>query len=163
MKQLSNACNISKKQIIIWHNAIFSSTERSIPTTVAFHDCFSHNVENLGRVHELAYDQVLEDTHAAYERLSGTYRVPSEGYYVFTWATCTYHGNVPLGLLVNGVVKGRSHSRSNANDDSATGLVIISVAVNDAVIIRTHPDYDPHGIILSDKWQTSCFSGWKLN
>ncbi|XP_062602508.1 uncharacterized protein LOC134264225 [Saccostrea cucullata] len=134
-----------------------SATEkRSIPTTVAFHACFSHYAGNLGRAHELGYDYVFVDTHAAYDKFSGTFRVPSEGVYAFTWTTFTYYGDIVLELLVNGVVKGRSHSASTGDVISSTGFVIISAAVNDVVMVRTHPNFDPRGVIRSDgsptKW-----------
>lgn len=137
--------------------------KRTSSTTVAFHACFSNDVNYLGRSQNLIFDRVITDTNTGYSRSSGTYRIPRTGFYVITWVTPVV-GNIPFELLVNGVQRGRTDPSSTGNgaSQSTTGIAVLSLYQNDNLSIRTHPSASPVGTLVSNTWQDACFSLWSI-
>lgn len=117
---------------------------RTSATTVAFHTCFTSDVNYLGRNQILLFNNVLTDTQDRYTRSTGTYSIPFTGYYVITWVTPAV-GNIPLELVVNGEPRGRTDPSSTGNgaSQSTTGLAVLILYENDNVSIRTHTDATP--------------------
>lgn len=137
--------------------------KRTSSTTVAFHACFSNDVNYLGRSQTLIFDRVITDTNTGYSRSSGTYRIPRTGFYVITWVTPVV-GNIPFELLVNGEQRGRTDPSSTGNgaSQSTSGIAVLSLYQNDNLSIRTHPSASPVGALVSNTWQDACFSLWSI-
>ena len=87
----------------------------------------------------------------------------STGFYVITWLTSVV-GNIPFELIVNGETRNRTDPSSTGNgaSQSTTGVALLSLYENDIVILRTHSDATPTGALVSNKWQDSCLSLWKI-
>ena len=137
--------------------------KKNTTPTVAFHACFNHDVNYLGRNQNLHFDRILVDTSNSFIRSSGSYRIPESGVYVATWVTPVV-GNIPFELVVNGVTRGRTDPSNTGNGaaQSTTGVAILSLYENDVVFIRTHSDASPNGVLISNKWQDACLSLWKI-
>lgn len=111
----------------------------------------------------MVFDKVITDSHSRYTRSSGSYSIPSTGFYVIAWVTPVV-GNIPFELVINGVQRGRTDPSSTGNGatQTTTGLAILSLYQNDNVSIRTHPGATPTGVLVNNEWQDSCFSLWKI-
>lgn len=68
-------------------------------------------------------------------------------------------------LVVNGnpVIPSNACSRSIDLDLWSTNTVVLSLSQGDTCFVRTHKDYDSSGTLLSENYDRSSFSGWKIS
>ncbi|XP_063417124.1 uncharacterized protein LOC134699463 [Mytilus trossulus] len=133
---------------------------------IAFYAYLTKTEVDPGHHHTIIFDTEITNSGNGYNKHTGTFLIPAEGIYVFSFTIVSYHGHrVPTELVVNSNVVGSvtADSYSSSLYPVASTIVIVNLKQGDACFLRTAPDqsYDI-GDIWSSGWSRSSFSGWKL-
>jgi hypothetical protein len=132
---------------------------------VAFHAHLSHDItHSLSVGHVLNFDVISLNRGLGYKAFDGIFIVPTSGTYVFTWSTTSSErGNVFTQLMKNSAAIGSIYSDSVGTGewDSSTGTVVVDVTQGDHVYVRI--GRATAGVVASDLYSRTTFSGWILN
>ena len=104
------------------------------------------------------------DTANAYDETGGTFIVPMDGIYVFTWTlTIKPHTWATASLMINGQPHGETIADSEEVNDyhTSTGLIVSSLK-KDAKVHVEFTKFANKGEIDLD-FGINSFSGWKLD
>ncbi|XP_061195813.1 uncharacterized protein LOC133204043 [Saccostrea echinata] len=107
----------------------------------------------------VVYDTVLYQTGNAYNPRNGFFTAPSDGLYVFTWATLVVGNKIfDAELLVNGQRKGlgNCNNEGNPGNENCANTIPVVLELGDEVNIRTTTANYAYG------YQWSSFKGWKV-
>lgn len=124
---------------------------------IAFHAYFTGS--KCVREHELiVFDTVETDEGNDYNPVDGIFVVPEAGTYVFMMTLFSpFDEWSVVDIVVDGTVKG--WITTNAENDQATGIVVVHVNVGTHVFIRRSKG---RGCKIKDDLTRSTFTGWKL-
>lgn len=128
---------------------------------IAFHAYLANSISSLGYHHPITFETEMTDKGSAYNHYTGTFTVPETGIYVFTWTLVVKLTLCATELVLNNSIIGESYpdSEHDADNASATEIVIREAKVGDAVFVRAKSGCSS---IRSDTVTRSSFSGWKL-
>lgn len=116
--------------------------------------------------HVLVFDNVKTNVGSAFDGISGMFRAPIDGVYMFTWTIFSdRHSFIFSQIVVNTEAFTSMITDSDEVSDfhSSTGVIVVSLNLGDLVYIRTHPTERSYGNIFSGSIRGNpSFSGWKL-
>ncbi|VDI72382.1 Hypothetical predicted protein [Mytilus galloprovincialis] len=152
MTKLGN--DIEKDHIANYH------AKRSTAPVIAFHVYASSNLNSLGLHQIVMFNTILTNEGNGYNKYTGTFIVPTSGFYVFTWTIDVSNTFCAIDLVVNGEVFGLSYPDSTENENNAISTTIVKqVSEGEAVAIRAGGGCS---CLRSDTLARCSFSGWKL-
>lgn len=106
------------------------------------------------------FNTILTNEGNGYNKYTGTFIVPTSGFYVFTWTIDVSNTFCAIDLVVNGEVFGLSYPDSTENENNAISTTIVKqVSEGEAVAIRAGGGCRR---LRSDTLARCSFSGWKL-
>ncbi|CAC5384865.1 unnamed protein product [Mytilus coruscus] len=145
---------------------LLSSPAVDTSQKIAFYAYLSQSEVDPGHHHTIIFDTVITNSGNGYNKHTGTFLVPTEGIYVFSFTIVAYRGHrVPTELVVNRNVVGsvNADSYSSSLYPVASTIVVVNLKQGDACFLRTSPtqSYDV-GDLYSGIWPRTSFSGWKF-
>ncbi|XP_076102587.1 complement C1q-like protein 3 [Mytilus galloprovincialis] len=126
----------------------------------AFYAYLSHDLPEPGGNRHLIYDTVKTNIGNAYNNITGTFTVPRNGIYSFTWSTRVQCSKAhTTELVLNTRVLGSTYIWCGYN--TVTGHVVTYASQGEAVFVRTHSS-PGKGAIKSNNSGRSAFSGFLI-
>ncbi|XP_063436187.1 heavy metal-binding protein HIP-like [Mytilus trossulus] len=154
MTSITKLENDNKRDHIAYYHA-----KRSAAPVIAFHVYASRNLDSLGVHQTIQFDIIMTNEGNGYNKYTGTFIVPSSGFYVFTWTIDVSNSVCATELVVNGVVIGISYPDSSENENNAISTTAVKqVSLGEAVAVRARGCKH----LRSDTVARCSFSGWKL-
>ncbi|XP_071138691.1 complement C1q-like protein 2 [Mytilus edulis] len=133
--------------------------KRAADSVIAFHVYASSDMYSLGVHQTIQFDTEVTNEGNGYNKFTGTFIVPSSGFYVFTWTIDVLGTLCQTELAVNGIVIGLSYPDSLQNENNAISTTVVKqVSTGDAVAVRARGCQR----LRSDTAARCSFSGWKL-
>ncbi|CAC5363347.1 unnamed protein product [Mytilus coruscus] len=150
--------SIETEHVINCKNSKYHA-KRSADPVIAFHFYASSNLNSLGSHQTIIFDTKVTNEGNGFNKYTGTFIVPSSGFYVFTWTIDVSNTICATELVVNGMVVGLSYPDSVAGENNAISTTVVKhVSTGDAVAVRARECKE----LRSDTLARCSFSGWKL-
>lgn len=145
---------------------LLQSSQDPTGATVAFYAYLSGSEQDPGHHHTIIFDTVQANSGNGYNKHSGAFTAPEDGYYVFSYTVVGYPGSrMPVQLVCNSNIIGSTSADSNSDTPypSSSSTNVIHLNQNDLCFIRTATNTVwTVGNIYSSEWSRSSFAGWKL-
>lgn len=109
--------------------------------TVVFQSSLTKTMTNMKNEETVIFDDVSLNEGKAYDRTTGIFTAPSDGFFSFTWATLTKGGHYFITEIVhNGQRMAYNHNDGRGIDiySMSTSHANIKMKNGDKVWIRTH-------------------------
>lgn len=139
-----------------------------VGSTVAFFGRLDSNLANIGDNHVIPFEEVVSDTHSAFNGQTGVFTCPESGYYYFVVSLLAYpdaHVEAEIKLNGNGIVEVYARGVQANNQvgvfDHGTSGGVLYCNVNDKVWVQVNGDaHHGSGNILY--YHYTSFSGFKI-
>ncbi|VDH94637.1 Hypothetical predicted protein [Mytilus galloprovincialis] len=138
-------------------------TESPKSTVIAFYAFMSKKITNPGVGRRLVFDVVKTNQGSGYNSHTGVFTCPKTGIYVFVWVIRLGSGYHSFDLMINNTVFGTTYLHNHSTDGNVSGTVVAHVSKGDSVYVRMHSTYKGTGVVHSDVYGRTAFSGWLLN
>lgn len=131
----------------------------------AFSSILSRDKRGTGNSQTIVFDNVITNTHNAYNGHTGIFTSPSTGVFAFSW-TMNSEGFGFYELMHNSEVKTTTSSESigrpHLERASVSATIVLELRENDVVFVRTHHAWGQGRYIVSNSLMKSSFSGWQV-
>ncbi|CAG2255320.1 COL8A [Mytilus edulis] len=138
-------------------------TETPTSAVTAFYAFMSKKITNPGVGRRLVFDVVKTNQGGGYNSHTGVFTCPKTGIYVFVWVVRLFSAYHSFELMINNTVYGTTYLYKKNTGGSISGTVVAHVSKGDSVYVRMHSSYTGSGVLLSDIYGKTAFSGWLLN
>ncbi|XP_062592700.1 uncharacterized protein LOC134254172 [Saccostrea cucullata] len=131
----------------------------------AFSSILSRDRGGTGHSQTVVFDNVITNTHNAYNGHTGIFTSPSTGVFAFSW-TMNSERSGHYELMHNSEVKtittSESSVRPHVERASVSATIVLELRENDVVFLRTHHARGQGIFIVSNSLMQSSFSGWQV-
>ncbi|XP_062607509.1 uncharacterized protein LOC134269331 [Saccostrea cucullata] len=132
------------------------SVKEALSTLMPDHVAFHVVAKSSSGPGVIIFDHVISNIGSGYDITSGTFSVPTTGFYVFSWSIETYGQLTEAALLVNGLEMGISKSdEAPSYYDTTTSFAVLDLKIKDKVWVRVKSG--------QAEAMHTMFSGWKIN
>ena len=130
---------------------------------ISFYAYMSSAMNHVGRHHTLIFNVIKTNQGQGLSRITGVFRAPQSGFYVFTWTIRVLNYSIHcVELIVNGQSVGSLVSQTLKYNGTGSTTVVVHVNEGEDVFLRTMMQYNK-GAIFSDPYGYTSFAGWKLS
>ncbi|XP_062592701.1 uncharacterized protein LOC134254173 [Saccostrea cucullata] len=131
----------------------------------AFSSISSRDRVGTGYSQTIVFDNMITNTHNAYNGHTGIFTSPSTGVFAFSW-TLNTAGTGHFELMHNSEIKTTTTSESggppHVERASVSATIVLELRKNDVVFVRTHHARGQGIFIVSNSLMQSSFSGWQI-